>query len=99
MRNRLIMDKIQKRIVGAVAAEEELKDAIILTKAFGHKTLEERSAEFGGNLNLTENMIGVNQLEKKCGNTIGIKSKRYLRKLNITKVQSRIVKVSRQKKH
>ena len=25
MRNRLIMDKIQKRIVGAVAAEEELK--------------------------------------------------------------------------
>ena len=40
MRNRLIMDKIQKRIVGAVAAEEELKDAIILTKAFGHKTLE-----------------------------------------------------------
>ena len=33
------------------------------------------------------------------GNTIGIKSKRYLRKLNITKVQSRIVKVSRQKKH
>ena len=92
MRNRLIMDKIQKRIVGAVAAEEELKDAIILTKAFGHKTLEERSAEFGGNLNLTENMIGVNQLEEKCGNTIGIKSKRYLRKLNITKVQSRIVK-------
>ena len=52
MRNRLIMDKIQKRIVGAVAAEEELKDAIILTKTFGHKTLEERSAEFGGNLNL-----------------------------------------------
>ena len=25
MRNRLIMDKIQKRIVGAVAAEEELR--------------------------------------------------------------------------
>ena len=46
-----------------------------------------------------ENMIGVNRLEEKCGNTIGIKSKRYLRKLNITKVQSRIVKVSRQKKH
>ena len=41
---------------------------------------------------MTENMIGVNQLEKKCGNTIGIKSKRYLRKLNITKVQSHIVK-------
>ena len=52
MRNWLIMDKIQKRIVRAVAAEEELKDAIILTKAFGHKTREERSAEFGGNLNL-----------------------------------------------
>lgn len=34
----------------------------------------------------------MNQLEKKYGNTIGIKSKRYLRKLNITKVQSRIVK-------
>ena len=28
MRNRLIMDKIQKRIVGAVAAEEELKDVV-----------------------------------------------------------------------
>lgn len=41
---------------------------------------------------MTENMIGVNQLEEKCGNTIGIKSKRYLRKLNITKVQRRIVK-------
>ena len=24
-----------------------------------------------------EKMIGVNQLEEKCGNTIGIKSKRY----------------------
>ena len=34
---------------------------------------------------MTENMIGVNQLEKKCGNTIGIKSKRYLRELNMEK--------------
>lgn len=52
MRNRLVMDKIQKRIVRAVSAEEGLKDAITLTEAFGHKTLEERSAEFGRNLNL-----------------------------------------------
>ena len=52
MRNRLIMDNIQKRIGGSFASYEELNDAIILTKAFGHKTLEERSAEFGGNLNL-----------------------------------------------
>ena len=41
---------------------------------------------------MTENMLGVKQLEKKCGNTIGIKSKRYLREYNITKVQSQIVK-------
>ena len=41
---------------------------------------------------MTENMIGVNQLEKKCGNTIGIKSKRYLRELKMEKVQKRIVK-------
>ena len=52
MRNRLVMDKIQKRIVRAVSAEEGLKDAITLTEAFGHKTLEDRSAEFGRNLNL-----------------------------------------------
>ena len=39
-----------------------------------------------------ENMIGVNRLEEKCGNTIGIKSKRYLRELNMEKVQKRIVK-------
>lgn len=52
MRNRLVMDKIQKRIVRAVSAEEGLKDAITLTEVFGHKTLEERSAEFGRNLNL-----------------------------------------------
>ena len=52
MRNRLVMDKIQKRIVRAVSAEEGPKDAITLTEAFGHKTLEERSAEFGRNLNL-----------------------------------------------
>ena len=52
MRNRLVMDKIQKRIVRAVSAEEGLKDAITLTEVFGHKTLEERSAEFGENLNL-----------------------------------------------
>ena len=41
---------------------------------------------------MTENMIGVNQLEEKCGDTIGIKSKRYLRELNMEKVQKRIVK-------
>ena len=39
-----------------------------------------------------ENMIGGNRLEEKCGNTIGIKSKRYLRELNMEKVQKRIVK-------
>ena len=52
MRNRLIMEKIQKRIVRAVVAEEELKNVFTLSKAFCHKTLEERSAEFGRNLNL-----------------------------------------------
>ena len=46
------MSRRIKEAFDAVRAEEELKDAIILTKAFGHKTLEERSAEFGGNLNL-----------------------------------------------
>ena len=40
MRNRLIMGKIQKRIVRAVSTEEGLKDVITLTEAFGHKTLE-----------------------------------------------------------
>ena len=52
MRNRLIMGKIQKRIDRAVSTEEGLKDVITLTEVFGHKTLEERSAEFGRNLNL-----------------------------------------------
>ena len=50
MRNRLIMEKIQKRIVRAVVAEEELKNVFTLSKAFCHKTLEERSAEFGRKL-------------------------------------------------
>ena len=52
MRNRLIMDKIQKRIVGAVAAEEELKDAIILTKAFVIRRLRNGRLNLEGNLNL-----------------------------------------------
>ena len=65
MRNWLIMDKIQKRIVRAVAAEEELTDAIILTKAFGHKTLEERSAEFGENLNLDGEYAGGEAVGKE----------------------------------
>lgn len=52
MRNQVIMGKIQKCIIRAVSAEEELKDAITLSKAFCHKTLEELATEFGGNLNL-----------------------------------------------
>ena len=52
MRNQVIMGKIQKCIIRAVSAEEELKNVFTLSKAFCHKTLEERSAEFGRNLNL-----------------------------------------------
>ena len=50
MRNQVIMGKIQKCIIRAVSAEEELKNVYTLSKAFCHKTLEERSAEFGRKL-------------------------------------------------